>query len=48
MEDNGDPEIGALFVYNSNPVATAPNQARVVRAMSRESLFVVVHDTITG
>jgi anaerobic selenocysteine-containing dehydrogenase len=46
LEETRDPEIGALFVYNSNPVATAPNQARVVRAMSRESLFVVVHEQV--
>src|SRR5439155_17069223 len=36
----------ALFVYNSNPVATAPSQARVVRALSRESLFVAVHEQV--
>ncbi len=46
LEETRDPEIRALFVYNSNPVATAPNQARVVRAMSRESLFTVVHEQI--
>jgi anaerobic selenocysteine-containing dehydrogenase len=46
LDETRDPEIGALFVYNSNPVATAPNQARVVRAMSRESLFVVVHEQV--
>jgi anaerobic selenocysteine-containing dehydrogenase len=46
LDETRDPEIGTLFVYNSNPVATAPNQARVVRAMSRESLFVVVHEQV--
>jgi anaerobic selenocysteine-containing dehydrogenase len=46
LEETRDPEIGALFVYNSNPVATAPNQERVVRAMSRDSLFTVVHEQI--
>jgi anaerobic selenocysteine-containing dehydrogenase len=46
LEETRDPEIGALFVYNSNPVATAPNQARVIRALSRESLFVAVHEQI--
>ena len=46
LEETRDPEIGALFIYNSNPVATAPNQKRVVRSMSRESLFTVVHEQI--
>ena len=46
LDETRDPEIGAVFVYNSNPVATAPNQGRVVRAMSRESLFVVVHEQV--
>jgi anaerobic selenocysteine-containing dehydrogenase len=46
LEEVKDPEIRALFIYNSNPVATAPNQERVVRAMSRESLFTAVHEQI--
>jgi anaerobic selenocysteine-containing dehydrogenase len=46
LEETRDPEIAALFIYNSNPVATAPNQQRVVRAMSRDSLFTVVHEQI--
>ena len=46
LEETRDPEIRGLFVYNSNPVATAPNQERVVRAMSQESLFTVVHEQV--
>jgi anaerobic selenocysteine-containing dehydrogenase len=46
LEETRDPEIGALFVYNSNPAATAPNQTRVLRALSRESLFVAVHEQV--
>jgi anaerobic selenocysteine-containing dehydrogenase len=46
LEETRNPEIAALFIYNSNPVATAPNQERVVRAMSRDSLFTVVHEQI--
>jgi anaerobic selenocysteine-containing dehydrogenase len=46
LEETRDPEIRALFVYNSNPVATAPNQERVIRAMSKESLFTVVHEQV--
>jgi anaerobic selenocysteine-containing dehydrogenase len=37
-------EIQALYVYNSNPVVTCPNQNLVKRGIGREDLFVVVHD----
>jgi anaerobic selenocysteine-containing dehydrogenase len=36
--------VKALFVYNSNPAAVAPNQNDVLRGMVREDLFVVVHE----
>ena len=39
-----DPPIRAIFVYNSNPVAVAPESAKVVRGFARDDLFVVVHD----
>jgi anaerobic selenocysteine-containing dehydrogenase len=38
------PPVKALFVYNSNPAAVAPDQESVRRGLSREDLFVVVHD----
>jgi len=38
------PPVHAIFVYNSNPVAVAPESARVVRGFARDDLFVVVHD----
>ncbi len=37
-------DIKALYVYNSNPVVTCPNQNLVKRGMGREDLFTVVHD----
>lgn len=37
-----DPPIGAIVVYNSNPVAVAPDQSLVRRGFSRDDLFVVV------
>ena len=40
---NGPP-IKALFVYNSNPAAVAPNQNAVLRGLMREDLFTVVHE----
>ncbi len=38
------PAVHALFVYNSNPGAVAPNQNAVRRGMERPDLFTVVHD----
>jgi anaerobic selenocysteine-containing dehydrogenase len=39
-----DPPVKALFVYNSNPAAVAPEQDQVHRGLARQDLFVVVHD----
>jgi anaerobic selenocysteine-containing dehydrogenase len=39
-----DPPIRALFVYNSNPVATAPNNDLLRRGLRRDDLFTVVHE----
>jgi anaerobic selenocysteine-containing dehydrogenase len=36
------PRIEALVVYNSNPVAVAPQSAQVVQGFAREDLFTVV------
>jgi anaerobic selenocysteine-containing dehydrogenase len=38
------PPVKALFVYNSNPAAIAPNQNDVLRGMRRPDLFTVVHE----
>ena len=38
------PPIQAIFVYNSNPLAIAPQSGQVVRGFSRNDLFTVVHD----
>ena len=39
---HADPSIDALIVYNSNPVAVAPNSREVARGFEREDLFTVV------
>ena len=36
------PAISALVVYNSNPVAVAPDSSQVARGFAREDLFTVV------
>ncbi len=43
-ERDEGPRVHALFVYNSNPGAVAPNQNAVRRGLAREDLFTVVHD----
>src|SRR5215468_2904100 len=42
--DAKDPPVRAIFVYNSNPVAVAPESARVTAGFAREDLFCVVHE----
>ena len=39
-----NPPVKALFVYNSNPAAVAPNHNHVVRGLLRPDLFTVVHE----
>ena len=38
------PPVKALYVYNSNPAAIAPDQNSVRSGLAREDLFVAVHD----
>jgi anaerobic selenocysteine-containing dehydrogenase len=38
------PPVRALYVYAANPAAVTPDQARVLRGLRREDLFVVVHE----
>lgn len=37
-------KIKMMFVYNSNPLATLPNQALVRKGFAKDDMFVVVHD----
>ena len=37
-------KVKMMFVYNSNPLATLPNQVQVRKEFSRDDLFTVVHD----
>jgi len=38
------PPVKALYVYSSNPAATAPDQVQVLRGLAHEDLFTVVHE----
>ncbi len=39
-----DPPVKAIFVYNCNPAAVAPDLERVHQGLMRDDLFVVVHE----
>src|SRR5437764_13120079 len=39
-----DPPVKAVFVYNSNPAAVAPDHNQVIRGFKRDDLFTVVHE----
>lgn len=41
-----NPPIYALFVYNSNPAAVAPNQNKVLQGLRRDDLFTIVHEQV--
>jgi anaerobic selenocysteine-containing dehydrogenase len=45
LGDNGPP-VELLFVYNANPLATIPNQAKVREGLSRDDLFTIVFDPV--
>ncbi|HEV8487559.1 MAG TPA: molybdopterin oxidoreductase family protein [Blastocatellia bacterium] len=38
------PPVRAIYVYNSNPAAVAPDQSKVIEGFRREDLFTVVHE----
>jgi len=44
LTEVSEPPVKALFVYNSNPAAVAPNQNAVITGMARADLFTVVHE----
>ncbi|MCB9398735.1 MAG: molybdopterin-dependent oxidoreductase [Acidobacteria bacterium] len=46
LETLDDPPLKGLFIYNANPVATLPNQKKLVEHLQREDLFSVVFDQV--
>jgi anaerobic selenocysteine-containing dehydrogenase len=40
------PPVKMLFVYNCNPLATMPDQARVLKGLEREDLFTVAYEQV--
>ena len=41
-----DPPVQMLFVYNCNPLATMPDQNRVLAGLQRDDLFTVVYEQV--
>jgi anaerobic selenocysteine-containing dehydrogenase len=46
LTEYDDPPVKVLFVYNCNPVATVPDQHRIVRGLQRDDLFTVVFEQV--
>jgi anaerobic selenocysteine-containing dehydrogenase len=46
LQDDIDPPIRAVFIYNHNPVATHPDQNRMRRALARAEIFKVGIDVV--
>lgn len=46
LTDPHDPPVSVLFVYNCNPAATMPDQARVLQGLAREDLFTIVFEQV--
>ena len=46
LDETLDPPIMATVIYNHNPVATHPDQTRMIEALMREDLFIVGSDIV--
>lgn len=46
LDETLDPPVMATMIYNHNPIATHPNQAMMMEALSREDLFIAGSDVV--
>jgi anaerobic selenocysteine-containing dehydrogenase len=44
LTGEANPPVYSLYVYDANPVASAPNAGKIVEGLMRDDLFTVVHD----
>jgi anaerobic selenocysteine-containing dehydrogenase len=44
LTGEANPPVYSLYVYNANPVASAPNASKILEGLRRDDLFTVVHD----
>jgi anaerobic selenocysteine-containing dehydrogenase len=46
LDETLDPPIMATMIYNHNPIGTHPDQANMIKALSREDLFIAGSDLV--
>jgi len=46
LDDQLDPPIQAIMIYNHNPVATHPAQGKMINALMRDDLFIAASDIV--
>ncbi len=46
LDENLDPPIMATMIYNHNPVGSHPDQAKMLRALARDNLFIAGSDVV--
>ena len=46
LTEYNNPRVDMLFVYNCNPLATMPDQNRVLEGLQRDDLFTVVYEQV--
>ena len=46
LDDSLDPRIMAVMIYNHNPVATHPDQTKLIKALERDDLFIAGSDIV--
>ncbi len=44
LNELNDPPVQSLYVYHSNPAAVTPDQNQVLKGLTRENLFTIVHE----
>lgn len=44
LKETRDPPVTAMYVWCANPVAVAPDQNAIIEGLSREDLFLAVHE----
>ncbi|AFQ42831.1 molybdopterin-dependent oxidoreductase [Desulfosporosinus meridiei] len=44
LTELSEPPIMSMYVFHSNPAVVAPDQTKIIKGLSRENLFTVVHE----
>ncbi|KGK87125.1 formate dehydrogenase [Desulfosporosinus sp. HMP52] len=44
LTELSEPPIMSMYVFHSNPAVVAPDQTKIIKGLSREDLFTVVHE----